>query len=114
MPYGKNELTPLELCRARSVLRRQVAAMLHGLGFEIRELTSHLAVTNPAAPDKGQIQIGYASGEVSCRRITYEYLGSLRGYERDDDPDREPSVDAGTIISMLTEPDAPGQSLGDP
>ena len=111
MPYGKNELTPLELCRARSVLRRQVVAMLHGLGFEIRELASHLAVTNPAAPDQGQIQIGYASGEVSRRRITYEYLGPLRGYERDDDPDREPSVDAGTIISVLTEPEAPGQCL---
>lgn len=104
MPYGKNERNAIELCRARNVLRQQVAAMLHGLGFDIRELASHLAVTNPAAPDRGQIQIGYASGEVSCRRITYEYLGPLRGYERDDDPDREPSVEAATIIAMLTEP----------
>jgi hypothetical protein len=111
MPYGKNELTPVELCRARSVLHLQVAAMLRGSGMEIRELTSHLAVRNPAAPDQGQIQIGYATGEVSCRRTTYEYLGPLQGYERDDDPDREPSVDAATIISTLTDPEAPGPSL---
>ena len=111
MPYGKNELTPVELCRARGVLRQQVAAMLRGSGLEIRERASHLAVTNPADLDKGQIQIGYASGEASCRRTTYQYLGPLQGHERDDDPDREPAVDAATIIRMLTEPEAPGPSL---
>jgi hypothetical protein len=111
MPYGKNEPTPVELCRARSVLRQQVAAMLRGFGMEIRELTRHLAVSNPAALDRGQIQIGYATGEVSCKRTTYQYLGPLQGYERDDDPDREPSVDAATIIRMLTEPEAPGHPL---
>ncbi|HEY1919994.1 MAG TPA: hypothetical protein VGH27_30855 [Streptosporangiaceae bacterium] len=109
MPYGKNELTPLELCRARGVLRRQVAAMLRGSRLEMRELTNHLAVVNPDDLDKGQIQIGYATGEVSCRRTSYEYLGPLQGYEPDDDPDREPSVDAAKIISMLTESPAPGQ-----
>jgi hypothetical protein len=111
MPYGKNELTPVELCRARGVLRQQVAAMLRGLGLEIRERARHLAVSNPAAPDRGQIQIGYATGEVTCKRTTYQYLGALQGYERDDDPDREPPVDATTIIRMLTEPQAPGQPL---
>lgn len=111
MPYGKNELTPIELCHARSVLRQQVATMLRGSGMEIRERASHLAVTNPANLEKGQIQIGYASGEVSCRRITYQYLGPLQGHERNDDPDREPAVDAATIIRALTEPEAPGPSL---
>jgi hypothetical protein len=111
VPYGKNELTPVELCRARSVLRQQVAAMLRGSRLEIRERASHLAIVNPAELDKGQIQIGYVSGEVCCKRISYEYLGPLRGYEPDDDPDREPAVDADTIIRTLTEPEAPGQPL---
>ena len=111
MPYGKNELTPVELCRARSVLRQRVAAMLRGSRLEIRERASHLAIVNPADLDKGQIQIGYASGEASCRRTTYQYLGPLQGYERDDDPDREPAVDAATIIRTLTGPEAPGPPL---
>lgn len=102
MPYGKKELTPLELCRARSVLRKQVAAMLRGHRLEIRELATALAVSNPAAPDKGSIHIGYVSGDASLKRTTWTFLGSLPGYERDDDPDREPAVDAATIISMLT------------
>ena len=111
MPYGKNEPTPVELCRARSVLRQRVAAMLRGSRLEIRERASHLAIVNPADLDKGQIQIGYASGEVCCQRTSYEYLGPLRGYEPDDDPDREPAVDAATIISMLTGTRAPGQPV---
>jgi hypothetical protein len=44
LPYGKKKLTPLELCRARSVLKR----------------------------------------------TTWTFLGSLPGYESDDDPTANP------------------------
>jgi hypothetical protein len=108
MPYGKNEQTPLELCHARGVLHQQVNALLRGSGLEIRELAHHLAVSNPRDPDKGRIHISYASGEVSWKLTTWDYLGSLQGYEPTDDPDREPPVDAGKIISTLTEPQASG------
>jgi hypothetical protein len=108
MPYGKNEQTPLELCHARGVLRQQVEALLHGSGLEIRELSNHLSINNPRDPDKGRIHISYASGEVSWKRTTWDFLGALQGYEPTDDPDREPSVDAETIISTLTGPQVPG------
>jgi hypothetical protein len=102
LPYGKNELTPLELCRARSVLRQRVAAMLRGHRLEVRELATALAISNPAEPDKGSIHIGYVSGDASLKRTTWTFLGSLPGYESNDDPDREPAVDAATIIGTLT------------
>ena len=110
MPYGKNEPTQIELCRAQGVLRQQVEALLRGSGLEIRERTSHLVISNPRDPDKGRIQISYTSGEVSWKHVTWEYLGPLRGHEPDDDPDREPPVTAATIIAALTEP-PPGPSV---
>jgi hypothetical protein len=109
MPYGKNEQTPVELCRARGVLRQQVDALLHGSGLQIRELAHCLAISNPVDPDKGRIHIGYSNGEVSWKRTTWDFLGALQGYEPDDDPDREPPVDADTIISTLTGSPASGQ-----
>jgi hypothetical protein len=108
MPYRKNEQTPLELCHARGVLRQRVEALLRGSGLEIRELASSLTISNPRDPDKGRIHISYTSGEVSWKRTTWDFLGSLQGYEPDDDPDREPAVDAATIISTLTGTPAPG------
>jgi hypothetical protein len=102
MPYGKNKQTPLELCHARGMLRQRVEALLRASGLEIRELASGLAIGNPRDPDRGRIHISYTSGEVSWKRMTWACLGSLQGYEPDDDPDREPAVDAATIISTLT------------
>jgi hypothetical protein len=108
MPYRKNEQTPLELCHARGTLRQQVDALLRGSGLQIRERTHHLAISNPADPDRGQIHVSYARAEVSWRRTTWQYLGPLAGHEPTDDPDQEPPVDAGTIISTLLGPPAPG------
>jgi hypothetical protein len=107
MPYGKNEQTSVDLCHARGVLRQQVDALLRGSGLEIRELSNHLSISNPRDPDTGRIHISYVSGEVSWKRTTWDFLGSLQGYEPTDDPDREPPVDADKIISTLTGPQAP-------
>ena len=111
MPYGKKEQTQIELCHARGVLRQRVEALLRGSGLEIRELASSLAIINRRDPDRGRIYISYASGEVSWKRTTWDFLGRLQGYEPDDDPDREPSVDAATIIATLTAALAPGQPI---
>jgi hypothetical protein len=111
MPYGKNEQTPLELCRARGVLSQQVRALLRGSGLEIRELVNGLAIRNPRDPDRGCIVISYTTGEVSWKRTIWEYLGPLQGHEPNDDPDREPAVDAATIIRTLTGTPAPGRPL---
>lgn len=111
MPYGKNEQTKVDQCHARGVLRQRVEALLRGSGLEIRELARHLAIGNPRDPGRGWIHISYTSGEVSWKRTSWAYLGPLQGYEPDDDPDREPAVDAGTIISTLTGSPAPGQPL---
>lgn len=101
MTTGPDELTWVQICRARATLRQHVEDGLRGSGLQIRELAAHLTIHNPDDPDKGRVYITYASGDVSCRCITWEYLGSLQGYDGDD-PDREPGVDATAIIATLT------------
>jgi hypothetical protein len=102
MTYGPEELTWVQICRARGTLRRIVGELLRGSGLEIRELANHLVICNPRDPEKGRIYITYATGEVSHRLVSWDFLGTLHGYEPDDDPDREPSVGAATIITTLT------------
>jgi hypothetical protein len=102
MTNGPGELTSIQICRARSTLRQAVDALLHGHKLEIRELARALAISNPGDPDKGRIYITYATAEVSHRRVIWDYLGPLQGHEPNRDPDREPGVDAATIIATLT------------
>jgi hypothetical protein len=102
MTHGPDELSAIEPCRAMTTLRQKVDALLRGRHLAIRELTTALAIGNPGHPEKGRIHITYATGDVSLRRVTWEYLGPLQGYEPDDDPDREPGVDAAQIIAILT------------
>ena len=83
-------------------MRRIVGELLRGTVLEIRELTHHLVISNPRDPDKGRIYIAYTTGEVSHRLITWDYFGPLQGYEPNDDPDREPAVNAAKIIATLT------------
>jgi len=94
-------MNEVEKLRARNALRQKVQALLRGSGLEIRELAHALAIFNPRDPDRGRIHVTYASGEASWKRVSWEYLGPLPGYEPDDDPDREPSVDAAKIIAAL-------------
>ena len=94
--------TGLQLLQARNALRQTVEALLRGSGLDIRELTHDLAISNPRDPERGGIHISYISGEASWKRSTWDYLGPLQGYEPDDDPEREPAVDAATIITALT------------
>jgi hypothetical protein len=62
MTNGRDELTSVQICRARADLR----------------------------------------AKVDDRQVTWNFLGPLQGYEHDNDSDREPGVDAATIISTLT------------
>lgn len=101
-----DELTWIQICQARSALRRQVDGLLRGSGLEIRELATCLVIYNPRDPDKGRIYITYTTSDVSHRLVTWGYLGTLRGYDGDD-PDREPAVDAAAIITTLTSQPAP-------
>jgi hypothetical protein len=102
MTHGPDEPNAIELCSAMTTLRQKVDALLRGHHLDIRELTAALAIGNPRHPDKGRIHITYATGDVSIKRVTWEYLGPLHGYEPDDDPDREPGVTAAQIIAILT------------
>jgi hypothetical protein len=109
------ELTDIEICRARTALRHKLDPLLRGYGLEIRELATALAIGNPTDPAKGRIHITYVTGDVSVRRVTWDYLGPLQGYEPDDDPDREPGIDATKIITTLTgEPPSPGDMTPGP
>jgi hypothetical protein len=108
---GSDELTSVRICHTRGTLRRAVETLLRGSGLEIRELAHHLVIYNPRDLEKGRIYISYATGEVSHRLIAWDFLGSLQGYESNDDPDREPAVDAVKIIDTLTGSRAPGDAL---
>jgi hypothetical protein len=102
MTHPPHELSNIEMCRARAALRQKIVPQLRGHGLEVRELTTALAIGNPADPAKGRVHILYATGDVSLRRVTWDYLGPLQGYGPGDDPDREPGVTAATIIAALT------------
>jgi len=102
MTRPSDESADIQHVRARAVLRRTLDPLLRGHGLDIRELATALAIGNPSNPEKGRIHITYATGDVSLRRVIWNYLGPLQGYEPDDDPDREPGVDAATIIATLT------------
>ncbi|HEY1914818.1 MAG TPA: hypothetical protein VGH27_04510 [Streptosporangiaceae bacterium] len=108
MTRGPDEMTWIQICHARSMLRRTVGDLLRGSGLEIRELANALSIGNPSDPEKGRVYIMYATGDVSHRLVTWDFLGPLHGYEPGDDPDREPSVDAAKIIATLVgEPSRP-------
>jgi hypothetical protein len=107
MTHPPDEPTGIQKLQARTALRKKLETLLRGSGLEIRELASNLAICNPGDPDKGRIYVGYVSGDVSHKRTLWSYLGPLQGYEPSDDPDREPAVDAATIITTLTGQDHP-------
>lgn len=102
MTQPPNDPASVQNCRARNTLRHQLDPQLRGHGLEIRELTTTLAISNPADPDKGRLHILYTNGDTSLRRVTWTYLGHLQGYEPDDDPDREPGITPAQIIATLT------------
>jgi hypothetical protein len=45
-----------------------VTAMLHGTGLHIEQRRLELIITNPAAPEKGQVVISLTDGYVSLER----------------------------------------------
>jgi hypothetical protein len=101
MTRPPDDLPSVAILRARAALRRTLEPQLRGHGLDIRELTTALAIGNPAAPDHGRVHITYTTADVSLRRVTWTYLGPLEGCEPSDDPDREPGVTAEKIIAIL-------------
>lgn len=93
----------LQALRARSALIQTVRTRLKGSGLDIRELTSHLVISQPGHPDHGRIYVNYANGDASLRRCTWEYLGHLDGYGPTD-PEAEPSLNTERIIATLADP----------
>jgi hypothetical protein len=87
--------------RARNMLVQAVRTQLKGRGLDIRELESELAISRPGHPEHGRVYINYANHDVSHRRTIWDYIGRF-----DIQPgipgDSEPSIDADTIIAMLT------------
>src|ERR1700733_8904540 len=101
MTQTPGEPDALQAVRAQTTLTRTIRTLLKGAGLDIRELASHLVISNPGHPDNGRVYITYAKGEVSLRRCTWAYLGYLDGYGPTD-PEAEPSLHAGNIIAALT------------
>jgi hypothetical protein len=86
--------------RARNMLIRTVKTLLKGAGLDIRELANELVISNPGHPEKGRVYVTYASGEVSLRRPSWDYLGYLEGYGGDGQ-EAKLRVDADKIIDAL-------------
>jgi hypothetical protein len=90
-----------QVLRARNMLVQAVRTQLKGSGLDIRELETELAISSPGHPDYGRVYITYANHDVSHRRTIWDYIGRF-----DIQPgipgDSDPSVDAHTIIAMLT------------
>jgi hypothetical protein len=101
------DTSTLQALRARNALVHTVRTLLKGSGLDIRERARELVISNPGHPEHGQIYITYAGGEVSHRRTTWDYLGHIHGHATTN-PDDEPPIHTGTIISALTgQPDTP-------
>jgi hypothetical protein len=86
----------------KNAARRIVTAMLDGSGLKIRALKNEFVITNPRAPEKGEIRIEYASGDVSWKRTVWDHWGPLQGYQ-DEDNDDASFTGAGKILSALCE-----------
>jgi hypothetical protein len=91
----------VQAVRARTRLIQTVRTLLKGAGLDIRELANELVISDSGHPEHGRIYIKFATGEVSLRRCTWEYLGHFAGYGPSD-PDAEPSLNAEKIIAILT------------
>jgi hypothetical protein len=85
--------------------------MLKGSSLDIRELTSHLAISQPGKPDYGRIYINFANGDASLRRCSWDYLGRLDGHGSTD-PEAEPALTAQQIIAILTGQAPPNAPTG--
>jgi hypothetical protein len=92
----------LQAARARNLLIRRVRELLKGSGLDIRELASELVISNPGHPEQGRIYITYVTGEVSHKRVVWDYLGYLDGAAASD-PEAEPKVSAETITGRLAQ-----------
>ena len=90
--------------RARNELVRELKQQFGGRGLNIRERDNEVVISSLGHPEKGSVHFALASGEVSHRRVLWDYLGSLPGYGSGD-PD-EPGVDTDAIATIFTRPDA--------
>jgi hypothetical protein len=97
--------TRLERVIDRNAACKMVSAMLDGSGLTVRPLKYELVITNPAARDKGQVRVEYATGHVSRRRTVLDHWGLLQGFAADDDAD-ERYVGLDKILQALTDPPA--------
>lgn len=97
MSSASDELGTVELCRLMNTTRQKVAELLKGSGLHIRERANGLVITNRRDPEKGQIHVAYADGQVCLERVTWDYWGELEGLGGSD-----VKVSAEKIISTLT------------
>jgi hypothetical protein len=90
--------TAVELCRLMNTTRQTVTELLRGSGLQIKELTAGLVICNPRDPERGQVHVAYADGQVSWERVAWDFWGALEGLARSTDT----TVSATRIIHALT------------
>ena len=84
----------------RNAASRILTTMLDGSELKVRALKREFVITNPNAPERGEIHVEYASGFVSWKRVIWEQWGPLQGFHDEDGSD-ESHIGADRILSTL-------------
>jgi hypothetical protein len=63
--------------------RQAVAQALEGSDLHVQDQPYELIITNPDNQDRGQLYVDY-EGHVTLRRVAWDYLGQLKGFETDE------------------------------
>jgi hypothetical protein len=92
--------------RARNELVRTLKKWFGGQGLDVREYDDKVVISRPKHPENGSLHVTLATGEVSHRRVLWDYLGYLPGYGSGH-PD-EPGVDVSAVTAILIEPGGHG------
>jgi hypothetical protein len=92
-------MTSADDARSRTV--QAVTELVAGSGLHLDERANELVLSNPAAPERGQVHVAYDDGYVSCERVIWTYLGTLEGLPRTG----EQVISGQTILDTLLAPE---------
>jgi|ERR1700678_1481402 hypothetical protein len=74
----------------RERVKQLVAELVDGLGLQVQELANGLVITNPSAPERGQVHVAFADGYMCWERVTWDFWGTIEGFENGHSTKRYP------------------------
>lgn len=58
-------------------IKEAVARLVEGTGFVVEELEHELVITNPNAPENGQLHVDFELGYVGWERVVWDFWGAV-------------------------------------